>query len=97
MLEIIGTFISSFFNSFKGLIGNLAFKLFAAMGLSFVTYKAVLPQVKAYLAGYINQLPQQAATMVGVLGVDIAMVMVISALVVRVGSRTALKSVLPPT
>lgn len=96
MLEIIGQWVSSFFTAFKGVIGVLGFKLMAALGLSFVTYTAVLPEVKQYLANYMNQLPEQAVTMIGVLGVDIAMVMVISALVVRVGSAAMLKSVIPP-
>jgi Protein of unknown function (DUF2523) len=96
MLNIISTFVSYFLNGLKLIVGVLFFRVMSALGLSFITYKAVLPEVKSYLAGFINQLPEQGVQMIGVLGVDIAMVMIVSALVVRVGSKTILKSIIPP-
>ncbi|MFT4256761.1 MAG: DUF2523 family protein [Pseudoxanthomonas sp.] len=65
-------------------------RVLAALGLSFVLYKSTLPVVKTFLQGYFDMLPEQVLDLAGALGVDIFMVMILSALVTKVGTRVFL-------
>ncbi len=93
MLEIIGTFVSKFFTVFKDLAGVLAAKVLATLGLSYVSYLTVLPEVKAFVQGYFNQMPPEIMAVSTAINFDIFIVMILSALVVQGGSRAVLTSI----
>lgn len=68
-------------------------RVMAAMGLTFVSYSYVLPDVKALVTEYLTALPSSALQLAGALGVDVFIVMILSALVARVGMRAFLVGV----
>jgi hypothetical protein len=65
-------------------------RVLAAFGLSWVTYSTTLPPVKAYLVGKFAQLDSRAVDFFGYVGLDVAIVLVVSALVTKIGTRVFL-------
>lgn len=68
-------------------------RILAAMGLTFVSYNYVLPDVKSFVGQYLTALPTTARELAGAMGVDVFMVMILSALAARVGMRAFLVGV----
>jgi len=68
-------------------------RVMASSGIALVTYHAVLPDVKAFLAQKVSGLSPQALAFLQAIGFDIFMVMVLSALVVKIGSRVFFSTV----
>lgn len=73
--------------------GFIGARILAALGLAYVTYQAVLPDVKAFLNGYLNQLPTVVRELAGALGVDVFMILILSAYVAKIGTRAFLAGV----
>lgn len=68
-------------------------RIMAWLGLTFVSMRYVMPDVKDFLAGYMSALPDQVADLAGAMGVDIFMVLILSAIVARMGMRVFLAGV----
>lgn len=54
-------------------------------GISWVQFEAVMPEVKAWLADQASGLPPEATDFLGACGVDVFMVLIISAIASRIG------------
>lgn len=83
---LIGVFLSTLALKSGGLIG----RIFGTLGLAFVTYTYVMPEVKAFLAGYMSGLGADAYNLVTYTGVDTAMVMILSAGATKLASNLML-------
>lgn len=68
-------------------------RILAACGLTFVNYQYVLPSVKSFLIEQTSGMPSMVREMAGAMGVDVFMVMIVSALSARVGMRVFLAGV----
>ncbi len=83
---LIGIFISTLLLKSGGIIG----KIFGTLGLAFVTYKYVMPEVKGYLAGYMAGLGADVYNLVLYVQADKAMVMILSAGATKLASNLML-------
>jgi len=83
---LIGIFISTMALKSGGLIG----RIFGTLGLAFVTYKYVMPEVKGYLAGYLSGLGSETVQLIGYIQADKAMVMILSAGATKLASNLML-------
>lgn len=86
IVNMAGTLISGL----KAAAGFIAARVLAALGLSFVTWRHVLPDVKAWLLSHATMLDQRVTEFFGYVGLDVAMTLIVSALVARVGMRAFL-------
>jgi len=77
----------------KTAAGFIAARVLAALGLTFVNYQYVLPEVKGWITPYLSAIPGSVGQLTGALGVDVFMIMILSALVARVGMRAFLVGV----
>lgn len=67
-------------------------RIMAAFGLTWVTWAYALPDIKAFIAPYITGLDPRVQQLVGALGIDIFMIMILSAIAAQVGTRVFLAS-----
>lgn len=58
---------------------SVAFRFLVAIGLGFLTFSVALPQIYSFITSYFNQLPPSVLAMVGVLRLDIAITVILSA------------------
>lgn len=79
--------------AFKLAASFIAARVMAAFGLTWVTYRHALPDIKAWLNGYVTVLPDNVKQLVSALGVDVFMVMILSAIAAQVGTRVFLAGV----
>ena len=79
--------IAHFFDFFKGAIGGLVARVLSTFGLSLVTFNGILPDVKAFLFGFFDDLPPTIVQLASAVGLDVAMSMIVSALTVRMAWR----------
>lgn len=86
LLKGVGILLSGL----KFFAGSLAGRVLAALGLTFVTYKAVMPMVKAWLTGYLGQLDPRVVNFFAAVGLDVCMTLILSAIVARYGMRAVL-------
>lgn len=68
-------------------------RVMAALGLAFVSYNAVLPSIKAFIQTKAAALPDVIFQLMGAMGVDVFMVLIISAYVAKIGMRVFLVGV----
>ena len=80
---LIGIFISTMAIKSGGLIG----RIFGSLGLSYITYKYVMPEIKSYLQGYMSRLNPDAYNFILYVKADVAMVLILSACAVRFASN----------
>lgn len=80
---LIGIFIASMFAKLPGFMG----KALSTLGLSFIAYKYVMPEIKSYLNGLLAGLPQHAYELVIYCKVDVAAVLILSAVAVSLTSK----------
>lgn len=80
-------------NGLKLAASFIVARVLAAFGLTWVTYKQALPEIKSFLNGYFSSLPDQVKQLAGALGVDIFMIMILSAIAAHMGTRVFLASV----
>lgn len=83
---LVGIFISTLALKSGGIVG----KLFGTLGLAFVTYTYVMPEVKAFLRGYLVNASADIVNLVTYIQLDTAMVMVLSAGAVKLASNLML-------
>lgn len=83
---LIGIFISTMLLKSGGFIG----RIFGSLGLAFVSYKYVMPEVAATLQGYASMLSPRAYSLLLYVQADKAMVMIISAGATKLASNLML-------
>lgn len=66
---------------------SIATRVMAGLGLSWVNFAYVLPDIKGWLVEKTSGLPQFALEFMGACGIDIFMTLVISAMVAKAGFR----------
>lgn len=79
---LIGIFISTLLIKSGGIIG----KIFGTLGLTFIAYQYVMPEVRSFLFGYFAGLPADIYNLVTYVNLDKAMVMILSAGAVKIAS-----------
>lgn len=80
---LIGIFISTMLLKSGGIVG----KIFGSLGLAFVTYTFVMPEVKGALIGYAAALDPDIYDLLVYCKVDVCMVMIISAGATKLASN----------
>jgi Protein of unknown function (DUF2523) len=80
---LIGIFISTLLLKSGGIIG----KIMGTLGLAFITYNYVMPEVKAFLWSYMSGISGEAFNLLTYTKFDAAAVMIISAGAVKLASN----------
>lgn len=62
-----------------GVLLSVAFRFLVAIGLGFLTFNVALPEIYSFIQSYFAQMPAEVVNMIGVLRLDIAMTLVLSA------------------
>lgn len=75
----IGYFLGALKLAIAGLVG----RVLGTFGLSLVTFEAILPDLKSFVATKFGELPPTVTQLAGAVGLDVAMTMIVSALTVR--------------
>lgn len=70
--------------------GFIVARVMVALGLSFVTFQAVMPDIKAFIVGKTAGLDPRVIEFFGYVGFDVAITLVVSALVAQIGMRAFL-------
>lgn len=83
---LIGIFISTMLLKSGGIVG----KIFGTLGLTFISYHYVMPEVRSYLLGYMDALNPEIYNLVTYTKVDVAMILVLSAGVTKLASNLML-------
>ena len=83
MKMFIGIFISTALLRSGGFVG----RMFGTLGLAFVAYRYVMPEVKTFLYRYLSGVPAEALNLIQYVRLDTAMVLICSAGVVRLSSK----------
>lgn len=86
---IIGA-ISRLLIAIKLQAAGITGRVLATMGLTWVSFDAVLPQLKAFVLQYTSGLSAEAANFLAYIGIGEAMSMVFSALTIRLAGRAFL-------
>ena len=81
--EIIKSAAWKFFSVFRDGSIYIVGKIVSWFGVTLVTWNAILPDLKGFVENYVADLPDQAKVMMSALGVDQALSMILSALVIR--------------
>ena len=79
--------IAHFWGFFKEAAHGIILKILGTFGLTMISVKAVLPQLKAFVMQYTSGLPAEAMQFLGAIGLGTAMSMVFSALTIRMASK----------
>lgn len=90
MEEIIVKFAGKIISGFKLAASFIVARVLAAFGLSWVTYSTTMPVVKSWIVGKFAGLDSRVVDFFGYVGLDIAIIMIVSALVTKVGTRVFL-------
>lgn len=80
LLKVLSHLFVGLKNAASGIVG----KVLSTFGLTMVSFEAVLPQLKSFLAQQVAGLPGWALNLISALGIDVAMTIVVSALTVRI-------------
>lgn len=86
-------FSAHLLGAFKVACASIVARVMSAMGLSMVSFKYVLPEVKAYILQSSAGMDSAAMQIAGALGVDVFMTLILSALVAKVGLKVVLATV----
>lgn len=81
--EWIAKGVGYLFGTLKTAIGGLVARVLGTFGLSLVTFNGILPDLKSFLGGFLDNLPPAVLQLASAVGLDVAMTMIISALTVR--------------
>ena len=69
--------------SFKVMAATIVARILATFGLSLVTFKGLLPQLKTFVTQFISGFPAEVLNFLGTIGLGQAMSMILSALTIR--------------
>lgn len=86
---LIGIFISTL--AIKG--GGIVGKIMGTMGLAFITYHYVMPEIKDYLSGLLGGISPEAYNLITYCKFDKGMTVVLSAGATKVASKLMLGKV----
>jgi len=78
---IIGALVAAFIGALRIFLPGIVGRLLFTLGIGFVTHKFVMPAIVGFVSSYIGRLPPYVSAYVGALGIDVAFVMVVSALI----------------
>lgn len=92
MEDLIVKFAGKIISGLKLAASFIVARVLAAFGLSWVTYSSTLPPIKAWLVEKFAILDHRAVEFFAFVGLDVAVVLVVSALVTKVGTRVFLAS-----
>jgi hypothetical protein len=79
ILPLIATFLGS-------IVAGLAFRILASLGFAYVTYQGInflINNTKSYIVGLFSSLPPEIAAILGMAKVDIAVNIIIAAVIAR--------------
>lgn len=79
LLPLLATFLGS-------IIAGLAFRVLASIGFAYVAYRGIsflINSTKTYIISMFSAMPPEAAAILGLLRVDIAINIIIAAIVAR--------------
>jgi hypothetical protein len=93
METMLTKFVGYFLSSLKWIALSIFGRVMGGAGLAFANFKYALPQVKSWLMEQAAGLPPEAVHFLGACGVDVFMVLIISAVVARVGIKAVLTTV----
>jgi hypothetical protein len=88
--SLLAGFSGHFLTGLKLAASFIVARVLASLGLSFVLYSSALPAVKDFLQGYFSALPPQVLQLAGAMGIDIFMILILSAYVTKIGTRVFL-------
>jgi hypothetical protein len=86
-MDWVSNFLPPLWAGMRAIAAVLVMRVLGAFGLSVISFNALLPPLKAFVQGYASALPAPALAFLGAIGVDKAMTMILSALVVVWGSK----------
>lgn len=78
-LNLLGHMFKRLRLAAAGIVGQVL----STFGLTMVSFNSVLPELKSLLAAQVAGLPGWATNLIGALGIDVAMTIIVSALAVR--------------
>ncbi len=81
MPAIIGALVAALITGLRTYLPGIVGRILLTLGIGFTAYKIALPPLIAMASEYIDRLPIVARVYFGALGLDIALVMILSALV----------------
>lgn len=88
--EIIKALGERVFSIFKFGAASLVSRVLGAFGLTLISLKALLPDLKGFVQQYFNAIPPEGAKWISALGVDVFIVAVISALIIKISTKVIL-------
>lgn len=88
--ELIGGVAGKVFNVFKLGAASIVSRVLGTFGLTLVSMNTLLPDIKEFIQGYVNQLPPKVLELAAALGVDVFFTMIASALVVKMAFKVFL-------
>jgi hypothetical protein len=83
---LIGIFISTL--AIKG--GGIVGKIMGTMGLAFISYHYVMPEIKGYLSGLLGGISAESYNLITYCNVDKGMTLVLSAGATKIASKLML-------
>lgn len=83
MLDIIIVFVKNMVAGLVAAVPALFTRFLAATGLTLITFTSVLPQFKAFMSSFFGSLPSEASNLIGALGVDLCVSMILSAYAIK--------------
>lgn len=92
MDDIIVKWAGKLISGLKLAASFIVARVLAAFGLSWVTYSTTLPPMKSWLMEKFAILDHRAIEFFAFVGLDVAVILVVSALVTKVGTRVFLAS-----
>lgn len=72
---------------------ELVWKLLLSLGIGVTTYTVALPALKAFINSYFTGLPSNVLQMLGILRIDIAITIIISAAAANLTYRVAVGAI----
>lgn len=88
--EWITGLVSQLLGGLKMAAAGIVGKILSTFGLSLVTFKGILPSLKAFILQFISGMPADALQFLGAIGLGQAISMVFSALTVRLAWKVFL-------
>lgn len=88
----IGALVGWFINKLRKYAGGIAGRILSTLGIGLTTHNFVLPNLVAFVQGYVGAVPVEVLALLGYINVDKAITMIISAYV----AKKALKVLFSP-
>lgn len=83
---IIG-FVARLVGALKLAAAGIVLRVLGTFGLTIISFKAVLPQLKAFVLQYVSGMPAEALNFLGAIGMGQAMSMIFSALTIQLAHK----------